>query len=241
MRTLGSNGEETRGAIRAAAVAVIAKHGFQAASLRMIAKEVGIRAPSLYNYIKSKGLLLFDLLHEPLVLMIAQYGERTKGIDDPFQRLRAYISVHLDFHLNFRPEVFIGNMELRSLSKAQYKIITGLRDDYSHLLTQIIKDGARSGVFKVEDSRVATFALLAMLTGVCNWFRPDGRIDTDKIIKIHTDLAFRMLGIDPEAVPEPTLPTLASGAAVGVRTAAGARPAKTAPRKSVKAARATRS
>ena len=61
-----STGEQTEKAIRAAAVRVIAKHGFQAASLRDIAKEVGIQAPSLYNYIKSKEKLLFELLHEPV-------------------------------------------------------------------------------------------------------------------------------------------------------------------------------
>ena len=40
------------------------------ASLRDIAKEVGIRAPSLYNYIKSKEKLLYELLKEPLQAMV---------------------------------------------------------------------------------------------------------------------------------------------------------------------------
>ncbi|HMN80744.1 MAG TPA: TetR/AcrR family transcriptional regulator [Burkholderiaceae bacterium] len=199
MRTTGSNGEETRRAIREAAVEVIAEHGFQAASLRLIAKRVGIRAPSLYNHIKSKERLLYELLHEPLINMIAQYRERTKGVDDPMKRLRALIQVHLDFHLFSRKEVFIGNMELRSLSKAHFKTITGLRDEYSNLMTSLIEDGAKAGVFKVDDPRVVTFAILSMLSGVCNWFRPDGRIGADEIIRIHTNLAFEMLGLDPES------------------------------------------
>lgn len=203
MRTTGSNGEETRRAIRLAAVEVIAEHGFQAASLRLIAKQVGIRAPSLYNHIKSKERLLYELLHDPLINMIGQYEERTKGIDDPMKRLRVLIQVHLDFHLFSRKEVFIGNMELRSLSKAHFKTITGLRDRYSNLMTSIIEDGAKAGVFKVDDPRVVTFAILSMLSGVCNWFRPDGRIGADEIIRIHTNLAFEMLGLDPEAARAP--------------------------------------
>ena len=80
MRAANSNGEETEKAIREAAVKVIAKHGFQAASLREIAKEVGIRAPSLYNYIKSKEKLLYDLLKVPVSAMIADYEAKTREV-----------------------------------------------------------------------------------------------------------------------------------------------------------------
>jgi len=73
MRAVNSNGEETAKEIRTAAVRVIARRGFQAASLREIAKEVGIRAPSLYNHIKSKEKLLYELLKDPLTAMIAEF------------------------------------------------------------------------------------------------------------------------------------------------------------------------
>lgn len=220
MRTSGSSGDETRRAIREAAVLIIAKYGFHAASLRMIAKEVGIQAPSLYNYIKSKERLLFELLQEPLIDMIDQYRRRTEGIDDPLRRLAILIQVHLDFHLFSRKEVFIGNMELRSLSKPHYKIITGLRDEYSALLTRIIQDGSASGAFKVDDPRVVTFAMLAMLSGVCNWFRPDGLIDAKEVIRIHTNLAFEMLGLDPGSVPSADGPTVVIPLGRGKRAAA---------------------
>ncbi len=136
MRAANSNGEETEKAIREAAVKVIAKHGFQAASLREIAKEVGIRAPSLYNYIKSKEKLLYDLLKVPVSAMIADYETKTRDVTDPVARLQIYVQVHLDFHLNHRLEVFIGNMELRSLSSAHYRTIAALREEYATLLQQ---------------------------------------------------------------------------------------------------------
>src|SRR3954469_15567474 len=135
-----STGEETERPIRKAAVRVIAKHGFQAASLREIAKEVGIQAPSLYNYIKSKEKLLYDLLKEPLQEMIAEYRALTADITDPATRLQIFIQVHLNFHLNSRLEVFIGNMELRSLTAPHYRTITTLREEYAQLLLSIIQD-----------------------------------------------------------------------------------------------------
>lgn len=203
MRLAGSNGEATEKAIRRAAVQVIARHGFEAASLRLIAKEVGIQAPSLYNYIKSKEQLLFELLREPLVSMIGEFQEGAKDRSDPCERLMIFIGVHLNFHLDFTTEVFIGNMELRHLTKPHFKIVTGLRDQYSKMLTAIVEDGATLGMFEVEDPRVTTFALLAMLSGVCNWYRPDGPLSKEKLIQIHTKVALQMLGLDRARVDAP--------------------------------------
>lgn len=194
MRTEEPTRHPTEVAIRAAAIRVFAKHGFKAASLRMLAKEVGIQAPSLYNYIKSKERLLFDLLRDVLVALLAELDTANHGALDPLARLRNFIGVHLDFHLDSRLEVFVGNMELRNLTKPHYKVVTGLRDEYSGRLTAIIEDGVRLGIFQAVDARVVTFAVLAMLTGVCNWYRPDGRMSKQELVRIHTDLAFRMLG-----------------------------------------------
>jgi AcrR family transcriptional regulator len=194
MRAANSNGEETEKAIREAAVKVIAKHGFQAASLREIAKEVGIRAPSLYNYIKSKEKLLYDLLKVPVSAMIDDYETKTRDVTDPVARLEIFVQVHLDFHLNHRLEVFIGNMELRSLSSPHYRTIVSLREEYAVLLNKIIDDGVKSGVFHAPHSRVVTLVMLGMLSGSCNWYQPGGALSAEEMTKLHTDLAFRMLG-----------------------------------------------
>jgi AcrR family transcriptional regulator len=192
-----STGEETKKAIHEAAVRVIAKHGFQAASLREIAKEVGIAAPSLYNHIKSKEKLLFELLKVPLQDMIAEYRARTQEVADPVARLEIFTQVHLNFHLNSRLEVFIGNMELRSLTPAHYRTILGLREEYAQLLQSIIEDGTKEGVFTAPEPRVITLVMLGMLSGVCNWYRPDGPMSAKRMIQLHLDLVFRALGASP--------------------------------------------
>lgn len=220
MRTEDPARHPTEVAIRSAAIRVFAKHGFKAASLRMLAKEVGIQAPSLYNYIKSKERLLFDLLRDVLVALLAELDAANRDLVDPVARLRNFIIVHLDFHLDSRLEVFVGNMELRNLTKPHYKVVTGLRDEYSGRLTAIIDDGVRTGVFQAVDSRVATFAVLAMLTGVCNWYRPDGRMSKQELVRIHTDLAYKMLGAQGALETAAKAPRTARALAVANRATA---------------------
>jgi AcrR family transcriptional regulator len=188
-----SSGEITEKSIREAAVKAIAKHGFEAASLREIAKDVGIRAPSLYNYISSKEQLLYELMKDPLTSMLTEYRALVKEIDDPAEKLRVFVRVHLGFHLRSRLDVLIGNMELRSLSASHYRTIGNLREEYARVLQGIIEDGVKSGVFEAGEPRVLTLIMLGMLSGVCNWYQPGGLMSANEMTELHTELAFRML------------------------------------------------
>jgi len=201
-----SSGETTEKAIREAAVKAIAKHGFEAASLREIAKEVGIRAPSLYNYISSKEQLLYELMKDPLTSMLTEYRALVKGIDDPAERLRVFVQVHLDFHLRARLDVLIGNMELRSLSASHYRTISNLREEYARVLEGIIRDGVKAGVYDAAEPRVTALVMLGMLSGVCNWYQPGGALSADAMTELHTDFAFRILGAtgQMQAAAKPT-------------------------------------
>ncbi|MEQ9180475.1 MAG: helix-turn-helix domain-containing protein, partial [Nitratireductor sp.] len=60
-RTIGSDGEKTEAAIRGAAVNLIARHGYEAVSMRRLAAEVGVQAAALYRYFPTKEELLFTL------------------------------------------------------------------------------------------------------------------------------------------------------------------------------------
>lgn len=200
-----SGGESTERSIREAAVKAIAKHGFEAASLRDIAKEVGIRAPSLYNYISSKEQLLYELMKDPLTSMLSEYRALVKDIEEPAGKLKVFVQVHLNFHLHSRLDVFIGNMELRSLSASHYRTITNLREEYARVLQGIIEEGVKEGVFSASEPRVLSLIMLGMLSGVCNWYQPNGAMPAAEMTELHTELAFRMLGAsaDPSAEKRP--------------------------------------
>ena len=36
--------------------------------------------------------------------------------------------------------------------------------------------------------------MLGMLSGVCNWYKPDGPMSSEEMMRLHLDLAFRALG-----------------------------------------------
>lgn len=190
-RTAGSSGEKTLAAIREAGLDLIHAHGYEAMSLRQLAARIGLQPGSLYNHIETKQDLLFDLIHNHMVTLLASLEEALAGIGDPLEALEAFIAFHLTYHIERKREVFTGSSELRSLEPKSRRKIVALRRTYEDRLCAILKQGAARGLFKIEDVRVSAYAILAMLTGICTWYDAKGRIGRKKLIDIHTRLVLQ--------------------------------------------------
>lgn len=199
-RTTGSDGTRTEEAIRQAAIALIAERGFEAMTLRELARRVGVQPGSIYRYFPSKGSMLAELLIGHLQFLLQQWETHQPGTADPLARLRAFVDFHVRSHTLRRREVFVANMELRSLAPADYRRVVALRRRYEDILTGILRDGVDSGAFALPDARIATFAVLAMLTGVGAWFRENGRLGKRELVDQYTQLVMQCVGAAP---PQP--------------------------------------
>ena len=211
-RTTGSDGARTEEAIRRAAIDLIAARGFEAMTLRELAERVGIPAGAIYRYFPSKSQLLVALLVEHLECLLQHWDEERPATDEPVERLRRFVDFHVRSHTLRRREVFVANMELRSLAPADYRRVVALRRRYEHILTDILRDGMARGVFALPDARIATFSILAMLTGVGTWFKEGGRLGKRELIEMHTRLVMQCVGIAHHA-PGHTPATAAAVAA----------------------------
>lgn len=193
MRTVGSKGDVTRENLKEAAINLFADYGFKAVTLRMIADRVGIQAGSLYNYMDNKQELLGEILSEIMTDLLRELEENVPSEGDPIQRLIKFVRFHILWHTNRKKMVFVGNMELRSLDEKNHQAVVALRDLYQKKVTALIEDGVAAGVFRVSDAKVASSALIAMLTGVSSWYKEGGRLTQQQLISCHTEMALGLL------------------------------------------------
>lgn len=192
-RTKGSSGAKTKAAIHTAGRALIYKHGYEGMNLRELADAVGLQQGSLYNHFPSKQQMLFDLMKEHLVTIIDELKSVLARDSDPLAQMKAFIAFHLIYHMQRQDEVYINNSELRSLEPGNLRKINGLRYEYERLVIGIIEAGIKTKQFKVSEPKVAAFALIALLTGICNWYKPGGRLSKAALVDIHTEMALRSL------------------------------------------------
>lgn len=186
-RKTGSHSKTTGPRVRKAAARLFARHGFAAVSMRQIAGEVGVQAGALYLYTPDKQTLLFDLMQTHMQELLAAWGAQDKG-QGPLAQLEAFVRFHIRFHLERPDAVFIAYMELRNLSDENFAVVEALRKRYEDALEDILRSGQQAGVFAVPDTKLATMALIAMLTGVNTWYRESGRLSRAGVEEIYWDM-----------------------------------------------------
>jgi AcrR family transcriptional regulator len=196
-RIAGKITEQTVLDMKRAATRLIAQHGFEGMNLRMLADDIGVKAGSFYNHIASKEELLYSLLSDTMVELMAGVESALAGATDPADALRRFVAFHIEFHAARRDEVFIGNAELGSLSAEHRADIVARRDAYEQRLLAILRAGEKTGQFAPGDLRVATKALIALLSGICTWYRADGRLGVKPLVQQYTRMAFGSVGADP--------------------------------------------
>ncbi len=194
-RKSGSNGEETARQLRAAALKLFSRDGYAAVSMRQIAREIGVQAGALYLYTADKQTLLFDLLNRHMEDLLQAWEQTPKpDTTDPSRRLESFVRFHIRFHLPRADKVFISYMELRNLEPDNFARIEKQRRKYEGILQDILADGKASGDFRVADVKVATFAIIAMLTGMNTWYRDGGRLSVDMVEQIYLDMVLSSVG-----------------------------------------------
>jgi len=191
-RTIGSDGERTEAAIREAALALMARRGFEAVTMRQLAGEVGVQAAALYRYYPTKEDLLYSLMQRHMTQLIAGWQEIDPSPAPAPDRLAAFVRHHVEFHVARRHSTHVSNMELRSLSPDRLTAILKLRSAYEKNLRQILRDGADSGDFDIEDVGLTAMAIIQMITGVIVWFRPDERLSVAEVTETYLKMTQRL-------------------------------------------------
>lgn len=193
-RKIGSRSDITGPKVQAAALRLIARHGFAAVSMRQIAREIGLQAGALYRYTPDKQTLLFDLMRGHMdALLAAREGAALAGT--PLIRLDEFVRFHIRFHLERPDAVFVSYMELRNLTPENFATLEALRRVYEDQLEVILRFGVTAGVFDVVDTKISTLAIIAMLTGFTTWYREDGRLPLADIERIYMGLVHGAVGV----------------------------------------------
>ncbi len=195
-----TKGRETAEKVRKAALKLFAGSGYAAVSMREIGAEVGVRPGALYNHFPTKQDILKDLMLTHMADLLSAWREAVfPGTMDPLER---FVRFHIRYHLERTDEVFISYMELRNLEPENFALVETERRRYESILTGILEEGMRAARYGVEDPKVATRAIIAMLTGIPSWYRPGGRLGEGDIEELYLTMVRKALAPAAQASPE---------------------------------------
>ena len=151
--------------ILGAARDVIARRGFQQASIREIASASGLSLAGLYHYVGGKDELLFLILDRSLDRLLSALEAAWRETNTPAERLRALVNTHLDFASHDPHALKIINRDHDLLAEPHRSEVAGKRQEYLRRGLAVLREldpHQRSE----EELLSATNLLLGMLNGI---------------------------------------------------------------------------
>jgi AcrR family transcriptional regulator len=184
----------TRGRIRAEAVDLFATKGFAGTGIRELAERVGITTASLYHHIGSKDDLLDEIVGASMkgLIDMGTYwmnDERSVSV-----RMAGLIASHVSIHALAPQEAIVVDRQLGAMQPDARERAVRDRDRYEHLWRSLVRQGMDAEVFRVDDPKLATLALLGATSAVADWYRPTGSLPIRALAEQYVSLSFQLLG-----------------------------------------------
>jgi len=169
------------------AAAVFCEKGYEGASVRDLARASRMSMSGMYYYFQSKERLLYLIQKHAFSTIIAGLRARLDAVQDPEQRIRAFILNHLDFSLANQKAMKVLSHEDEALKNGYGAEIAALKREYYRLCLGLLDDFKRERALEFS-SRTAVLSLFGMMNWLYTWYNP--RVDGSA-----EELAGQMAGI----------------------------------------------
>ncbi|WP_305093848.1 TetR/AcrR family transcriptional regulator [Prescottella sp. R16] len=179
--------------ILSAALDAFYEKGFHGASVRDIARRVGVTVPALYYHYDSKEGLLVALVELGTgdVLARARAADDA-GDGDPARRLTNVVSA-IVLRMTDRARLAAIEGEARYLTGENHERYRTVRKGIETIVLDIVRDGVASGAFDVDDPAETTRAVLGMCQAIPRWYHTEGKLGPEAVAAEYAAIAAKMV------------------------------------------------
>lgn len=167
--------------LRAAAAKLFLKVGYGRATVRDIAKSVGLQSGSIFYHFKTKEDILVDVMSEGM----RQFTETAKtplhDATTPLMKLRGLFIGHLKaLHNPNSAEIAVVLSEWRHLSAKSRRQVVKLRDQVDEMWDQALREAAAAGLVR-GDLRILRLSMLGAINWSLQWYDKRGKMDIEEL------------------------------------------------------------
>lgn len=174
----------TREDVVRAAGRLFAERGYHGTSMRDLGRELGLLGSSLYSHVDSKQDLLVEVVEEGAGLFEASAEKALRTEGPASERLGALIAGHVDVVIDNIDVSRTFLNEARMLDPVYRSRIISARDHYEDAFRSVLREGIADGTFsKKLDPKMASIFVLSILNALERWYKPDGDLDRDALVR----------------------------------------------------------
>ena len=183
---------DSRQEILRTAARLFQQQGYDATSMNDVAAALKLSKGGLYHHFQSKDEILFQIMSQAMEITETRVIDPARRVADPEERLRTLIRLHIEVVLSMRDrEITVMLHENHPLPPPLRRRINGRKKDYVHFVEGVITDVRRARQSKGTVSpRAAVFALLGMINWIYQWYKPEGPLRGEDLIRQYTEIFF---------------------------------------------------
>lgn len=155
-----------------AAAHLFNQRGYDATSMRDIAREAGMLAGSMYYHFPSKDDLIIATYEEGKRLISGAVIDAIEGVTDPWERLRLAAIAHMNTLFGGNNFSILLCADISRTSPTLRNRLIEIRDSYDTLFMDLIEALPLS---EDVDRRLLRLSLLGSLNWSSSWYRPGGQ------------------------------------------------------------------
>ncbi len=185
------------------ATRLIARHGFEKASIRTIAREANMSQAGLYHYFSSKEYLLYMIQKYTFTTLRNALAARLDPDSSPKERLEMAIRNHLDFFITHMDALRVCAFEYYKLTGEHFEEVNTIREDYFRIVHSVVKEvleeQADAPSAAPLNSKRATLYIFGSLNWIHLWFDTERPTNVDSMVEELTGLMLSGLTHHKEA------------------------------------------
>jgi len=158
------------------ATEVFRKKGYAGASMRDLSRASGMSLAGLYYYFESKQRLLYLIQKHTFATIVQRLKARLEGVTDPEERIRLFVSNHLEYFLANQAAMKVLSHEDEVLKNGFGAEVAAIKREYYRICVGLLDELKRERSLQFT-SRLAVLSLFGMMNWIYTWHNP--RVDAD--------------------------------------------------------------
>jgi AcrR family transcriptional regulator len=178
-----------------AAQAVFLRKGYHDTTVRDIGREAGLTQGTIYNYVRSKGDILYLVCDDVLRAYQDAVARAVAGVADPAARLSGAVDAVVAELYEHQDAILLIYQESHALDRRSLEGILARVSEYIEMFEDLLRDAAREGRIPPVNARLAAniVTYLPTMVALRRWDL-GGRVPRDELLRGVTEFLLRGLG-----------------------------------------------
>ena len=196
--------DEKRERILRAAERLFAAQGYANTTMEQIVGELGLSKPFVYYYFHNKQEIFETLSWQPTVACFTAMDFGPDDVRPAWVKVTVGLERLIRATIEHYPAAFFPYREPQVYRHEYLAAQKRVANHFYDRLCPLLEQGRRDGSFDFTETRITALAACSLPGFLYAWYRPDGRLGAEEMVRELSTLASRVLGLRPAGHPEPT-------------------------------------